>query len=643
MANTTIKLNDGLLRRSRSVELSSSRAQLWPLLSATDSLNREWGLPAVDYSTTPSAHGGADVHAKAKMLGMNMKWEEHPYEWIEPTLWRVERIFTSGPLKRGIFELQLDEIISGTKATFACEYMPPSIAVHVLLKFVIDRWLDAAVASARAADEYLHKRTPSPYIRRYKKAEIDRQALDSICSRMRDWGVERELLDRISEDIQNLPDEDLVRIRPFEAADRWKAGRLDVLVFFMRGVRAGLLDLHWQVICPHCRGSKASMSSLQELRKTAHCEFCNITFETEFDRSVEARFTVNASIRRTEDRIYCVGDPSRTPHIRAQVRIKPNKPRRFGLELQPGLYRLRATQFKPILALNCSADGTLAPQRATGQKEIPILRVALNDTGFESDELKADAGRCEFEIHSSATGSVDVKVEDASWIDNAATGVLVTSLPEFHDLAAKDTLVPEEELAVRSLTLLFSDLRGSTALYRQIGDAAAYALVREHFKVMQNVIRTNRGGIVKTIGDAVMAVFFSAPEALECCFEIQKAFVNLWHHRPQMATMVVKLGFHRGPCIAVNFNNRIDYFGTTVNIAARIQNESRGGDIVFFEELSGDPAIQRVLAKYTFQTESVTATLKGIAGETHLLRIIPEWEGMTLPQGTLMMAKPHIK
>jgi class 3 adenylate cyclase len=635
MAETSIKLKSGLLRRSRSVDLTCNRARLWPLLSATDSLNREWGLPAVDYTTTPSARGGAEVHAKAKMMGMNIKWDEQPYEWIEPALWRVERIYTAGPLKRAFYELSMEEIPNGTRVTFACEYVPPSLAAHVLLKFGIDRWLEKAVTGARAADEYLNKRSPTPYVRRYKKMQINHSALESVFNKMKELGADSGMLSKIADDLENLPDEDVVRVRPFEVADRWKTERLDTLIFFMRGVRAGLLDLRWQVICPHCRGSKTSMASLQELRRTAHCEFCNISFETEFDRSVEARFTVNAAIRHTEDLIYCVGDPSRTPHIRAQVRIQPVTPRRVSLDLQPGLYRLRATQFRPMLSLTVSGENEPA------RKE-PI-RVGLHDKGFEVDELHVPAGRSELEFHSIGTGVIDVKIEHATWADNAATGVLVTSLPEFHDLASKDTLVPDEELAVRSLTLLFSDLRGSTALYRQIGDAAAYALVREHFKVMQDVIRKNHGGIVKTIGDAVMAVFFSAPEALECCFEIQKAFVELWHHKPQMANMVVKLGFHRGPCIAVNFNNRIDYFGTTVNVAARIQNESHGGDIVFFEELSQDPEIKKILAKYTHHSETLTATLKGIAGETKLMRLIPEWEGMTLPQGTLYIAKPHVK
>jgi adenylate cyclase len=622
-----------LLRRSRSVVVPSPRAALWPLLSATDSLNREWGLPAIDYNITPNSRGGSDVQGRATMMGMNLQWEELPFEWIEPSLWRVQRNYSKGPFRIGIYEMSMDDDPGGTKVNFCCEYAPPSVTTHWIVKMAVNSWLEKAVAAAQAASDYLAKRAQTPLPRRYKKAVVNAANLESARRQLRELGANDEMLAKICEDIENLPDEDVVRVRPFETAARWKLPRTDVLVFFMRAVRAGLMDLRWQVICPHCRNARSGLTGLRYLKKQSHCDSCNIDFETEFDKSVEARFTVNKSVRATDDRVFCSGDPSRTPHIRAQLRVLSGATRRLAVDLTPGLYRFRATQSKQMLTVNVGA---------AKQEPGAPLRLTVNESGFTPAELSTGSGRSDFELTSTASGFMDVKLEHAAWEDNAASGVIVTSLPEFYDLAAKDVLVPDEELAVRSLTMLFSDLRGSTALYRQIGDAAAYALVREHFKVMQEVIRKNHGGIVKTIGDAVMAVFFSAPEALACCFEIQHAFVELWKHKPQMAAMVVKLGFHRGPCIAVNFNNRIDYFGTTVNLAARIQNESHGGDIVFFEELFNDPASQNVLQHYHYSHESFQTPLKGFATEARLVRLVPNWDGMTLPHGTLMMAK-HAK
>jgi class 3 adenylate cyclase len=59
----------------------------------------------------------------------------------------------------------------------------------------------------------------------------------------------------------------------------------------------------------------------------------------------------------------------------------------------------------------------------------------------------------------------------------------------------------------------------------------------------------------------------------------------------------LKVGLHKGPCIVVNLNDRLDYFGSTVNIAARLPNFSQGGELVFTEEINDDPEVQEFLTK----------------------------------------------
>ncbi|HYF51196.1 MAG TPA: adenylate/guanylate cyclase domain-containing protein [Planctomycetota bacterium] len=626
-------ITSSLTRLSRSVDLSHSPAELWPILSATDRLNREWGLPSVEYTPTPNERGGADLQAQAKMLGLNMKWDEEPYEWIEPVLWRVKRHYKSGPFREGVFSLQLEaRPTGGSRATWAVDFVPANFASAFVLRIGLNDWLGKAVKVAKAVDEYLDKKSPTPFVRRYKKAEINNDILENALNQIAQLGSPETLVQKLAADLRDLPDDEVTRMRPFEVADRWKESRMDVLVLFMRAVRAGLLDLSWQVICPHCRGASAGKGSLKQVRNSARCDFCNIEFATEFDRSVEARFTVNAAVRKSEDRLYCVGGPGKTPHILAQVRIQPKERRSFSLTLKPGNYRLRATQFTN--AMNLRVDAGTPGSTAT-------VRTRASGSGFDAKELTAAGAVAQFEIENACDGLLDVKVEHADWLDTAATGVITTSLSEFYDFAAKDTVLPDEDLSVRSVSLLFSDLRGSTALYRTIGDAAAYALVREHFKLMQEVLHKHNGGVVKTIGDSVMAVFSSAAETLHCCFEIQRAFVEMWNQRPQMAPIVVKLGFHRGPCIVVHPNSRIDYFGSTVNIASRVQGESKGGDIVLLREVFDEPATQAVLKEYKYDVEFFNAELRGIAGEVKLVRLSPEWAGKHLPQGTLFISKPH--
>ena len=169
------------------------------------------------------------------------------------------------------------------------------------------------------------------------------------------------------------------------------------------------------------------------------------------------------------------------------------------------------------------------------------------------------------------------------------------------------------------MTLLFTDLRGSTALYERIGDAGAYRLVREHFAFLAAAVREADGAIVKTIGDAVMAAFGDPAKAVSAALAIQNR-VSVFNttHGPEL--IAIKLGLHQGPCIAVTLNDRLDYFGSTVNLAARLQGESHGGDIVLSERLAADPAVAALIAP--FHPDSDRASLRGLARPVPFRRIL---------------------
>ena len=168
-------------------------------------------------------------------------------------------------------------------------------------------------------------------------------------------------------------------------------------------------------------------------------------------------------------------------------------------------------------------------------------------------------------------------------------------------------LRPGDEVAVARVTLLFTDLRRSTDLYGRIGDAAAYHLVRQHFALLGAIVRRHNGALVKTIGDAIMAAFTVPVDALGAALEIQRGLraFNATGDSP----VAIKVGLHEGPCIAVTLNGRLDYFGTTVNMAARLEGQSDGDDIVLSEAVAEDPAVTAMLAGLDCGRE--TTTLKG--------------------------------
>jgi class 3 adenylate cyclase len=193
-------------------------------------------------------------------------------------------------------------------------------------------------------------------------------------------------------------------------------------------------------------------------------------------------------------------------------------------------------------------------------------------------------------------------------------------LQAFRDLLPGEALRPGEDIAIDNVTLMFTDLAGSTALYERIGDGPAYRLVRDHFTFLAAAVRRHDGTLVKTIGDAVMAGFADPADAVRAALEVQDT-VSAFNARQGEQAITIKIGLHGGPCIAVTMNDRLDYFGSTVNTAARLQGQSHGGDIVLSESLAADPAVAALLADRPRTAEQ--AQLKGLAEAVLFERLQP--------------------
>jgi len=195
-------------------------------------------------------------------------------------------------------------------------------------------------------------------------------------------------------------------------------------------------------------------------------------------------------------------------------------------------------------------------------------------------------------------------------------------LPEFQKLFPQEKLLPDESLEVARTALIFTDLAGSTALYAARGDPRAYHLVRMHFDVLFGVADRCGGTVVKNIGDAIMAVFQSPAEALRAALDMQVGIADLNRGRnlTEPEALILKIGVHSGPCLAVTLNDRPDYFGTTVNVAARVQGLSFGNDVVFTEIIRKDAEAGELLKDRKLET--MPTLIKGIEGEWLVHRVV---------------------
>jgi class 3 adenylate cyclase len=273
--------------------------------------------------------------------------------------------------------------------------------------------------------------------------------------------------------------------------------------------------------------------------------------------------------------------------------------RKLSLPLEVGNYRLRALELPGALPVTVSADGSQSG------------RVTVNDDGLNGEPLRIGE-HSDLELANETASEQLFILERTAWTDQATTAAEVTALQMFRDLFSSEALRPGEQISVGTLTVLFTDLKNSTRLYRQIGDATAFGRVMNHFDVLRKAITDQDGAIVKTIGDSVMAVFRRPVAALLAVQQAQKELAS----PPDGKPLALKAGIHSGPCIAVTLNDRLDYFGSTVNLAARLEGLSNGTDVIVSRTLYDDPEFAGLLEGGSFQIDAFDMAVKGFDDES---------------------------
>jgi len=126
------------------------------------------------------------------------------------------------------------------------------------------------------------------------------------------------------------------------------------------------------------------------------------------------------------------------------------------------------------------------------------------------------------------------------------------------------------------------------------------------------------GRAVKTIGDAVMASFVDPLDALRAALEMRTEIAR-FNAEGRDDLIGLKVGLHAGACLAVTLNDRLDYFGQTVNVAARVQGLSGAGEIIVTDDVLSVPGAAELVAGLEIETRGVE--LKGIAGEVRVHRL----------------------
>lgn len=464
------------------------------------------------------------------------------------------------------------------------------------------------------------------------------QALFSVLGQTADPPV----VDAIRQLVEDGADRDLNRINALDFSRRTGLGEERVIAGFLHASRLGLFDLTWNVLCPGCSGVLDAHTTLKSLRHDDYnCALCAAGYEASVDDHVEVAFTVSPRVRR-----IAAHDPNSLPLWEYTRQIFWSS----GIEFDDGSFQrlidevtLEAIELPPgekaVLSLQLPNQFCIVFEPVTHSAQ--FLAISGEPTR-ERQQLSmvfnaqhAPTGTTEMRpgpLRLTLENQSGVRVLPSVWIAGDAlhellgkrkpilTAKRILANQTFRDIYKADNLNIDQRLKITSLTFLFTDLKGSTALYERVGDLAAFDLVRAHFHALLEIIASEGGAVVKTIGDAVMATFVRPEQALAAGLRMRAAMDALNEQRGKK-DLVLKIGIHEGPCLAVMLNERQDYFGQTVNIAARVQGLSIDQAIHVTGPVLETPAVADILTKASIAPIRKHAALRGIADKVVVFEI----------------------
>jgi class 3 adenylate cyclase len=586
-----------------------SRERLWPFVSDTDRVNRVAGLPPVSYRLETGADGKPRTIATARRGPLRISWEEPPFVWEVPARLGVTRRFLGGPFETFVSDVTLTPDGDGTVLEHRVELVPRNVIGRMLAPLVVEsgrRGAERAYAAASKEALAVGSHVEPTAAQAAEETALEKRFLAALeRERALDGKIDmlRAPARALAAFLEMADDRDLTRIRPYSIADRLMADRRSLLALMLALTRGGLLDLSWDVVCGSCRRPQ-QFEKLDELHSGVHCPMCNITFGPEFDRNVEVTFSAAPLGRGVDVPVFCAVGPHANRQVYAQASVGAGESASFELSLMPGRYALSVA---PERAINFDVEDTNDHSQIDAEFDAEAIRLSVTHVC---------PGRLRVMVKNATGDGALVKIVEAALPPDIATAADVTAIQEFRDLFSSEVLATGLELSIRSMTIVFSDLVGSTHLYSSHGDAPAFRIVSEHFDCLRRLISENRGAIVKTIGDAIMAVFVDPGDAFDAAIRFAPTVGVV---QGPSGPLEIRVGMHSGPCIAMRANDRLDYFGTTVNLSARIGHIAEAGEVALSATMAELPAIAKRIGQREQRLEKIQ--FKGIAGPVGVIRM----------------------
>ncbi len=572
-------------------------SQAWRIASNTEQANARAGLPAITYRDEPQPGGTCRRFFSYRLKGLEVVGEELPFSWEFPKGFVVHRVYSRGPFQAMTHRCLLVEEGTSISVTHTFSFVPRGLIGKIFCWGFGREVLPGLTAwHQEQSMNAVQDGVIQPHSGNLPEVHAVRTRLTPLLETARSLHAS-PALDHLARFLETGSDLEIERLRPLALARTWGTDSRDTLNTFLGATRAGITNLRWDVICPHCRGDKAHLSSLAEVKGRAFCPSCNLDFEVDLHRTLEAVFVPHPQVREVEVARHCLGGPGTTPHILYQIPLDPGEEATLPLWLPTGTYRIRFAGLPRFRWIRASEGVALPPS--------PSFTL-LPSQDIHGDDLHLPSRTAiPLKVGNGTTLATVASVESVEWATDCLPAGELMARQRFRDLFSQEMLAPGVTLAVESVSILFTDVVASTAMYESLGDAKAFHRVWDHFSALREVVDNHRGGMVKTIGDAVMAVFSRPDDAVLASLAMHRAMAAA------PAGLTLKIGIHEGPCIAVTLNDRPDYFGTTVNLAARIQSSSPAGAVVISRKVGQKPGMEGRIREEGWSIEEGEIHAKG--------------------------------
>src|SRR5580692_2866883 len=453
--------------------------------------------------------------------------------------------------------------------------------------------------------------------------------------------ADEEMVDMLERMVRDAPDHALNKINSLDLAAKEGVGEERVIAALLHAVGLGMFEMTWSLMCPSCAGVLSANKSLKTLDKAQyHCAFCAAGYETTLDNLVEVTFAVSPRLRKIAAHspdALSVAEYYRQIWWSSAIDL-PADPEKLlrevtleTVDLPPGERAILSLQLpKGTLIVFDPVTHTAQFLDVSGEEasERQNLSVIFNKVDTPVDTVALRPGSLRLALENRTDG----RVLPAVWVANQTlddllkrrkpilTAKRLLTNQTFRDIYRTDTLAIGQRLKILSLTFLFSDLKDSTALYERVGDLVAFDLVNEHFRLLLEIIGSERGAVVKTVGDAVMATFETPDRAIAAALRMREAMSDLGAER-QHQSLRLKMGIHEGSCLAVTLNGQQDYFGQTVNVASRVQGLADSRSIVVAESVVENAHARALLESNGLKPAPRSVTLSGIADKVSVYEI----------------------